>query len=154
MRTKKQKRPLEAVNGLYGALPHMVLDCAAFKGSSYSARALLLELIRQHNGVNNGQLHLSFSWLKKRGWNSRDVIQRAKSDLIERNLIIQTRQGGLNAGPSRFALTWLHISNIVGLDIQRKNYHSGAWGLLDKAPINMKIANTVPSTGRDNTCSW
>jgi hypothetical protein len=153
MAEKRQKRPIEAINGLYGAIPIAVMDGAAFRKTPYPAKALLFELMRQHSGANNGHLHLSFSWLQSRGWTSRDVIQRAKGNLIERELIIQTRQGGLNLDASRFAVTWLHISNFVGLDITAKDYHPGAWALLDKLPATKKIAYAVPPNGRGNTAS-
>jgi hypothetical protein len=136
---KKQKRPSEAVDGRYSAIPHSVMDGAAYIGASHPAKALLLELMRQHSGSNNGHLHLSFSWLESRGWKSRDVIQRGKKELVDRNLIIQTRQGGLNAGASLFALTWLSISNFVGLDIQAKDYCRGAWASMDKLPVAGKL---------------
>lgn len=151
MAERKQKRPIEAIEGLYGAIPYVVLDSVAFKGSSYPAKALIFELMRQHSGANNGHLHLSFSWLKSRGWKSRDVIQRARAELIERNLLIQTRQGGLNFGASRYAVTWLAISNFVGLEIQAKNYHPGAWAFMNEINIGRKIANSVPPNGKGNT---
>lgn len=153
MADKKQKRPVEAISGLYGAIPHAVLDSVAFMGASYPAKALIFDLLRQHSGKNNGHLHLSFSWLARRGWKSRDVIQRAKAELTERNLLLQTRQGGLNIGASRYAVTWLHISNFAGLDIQSKDYHPGAWAFMDKLPMGKKIANAVPPDGKGNTAS-
>lgn len=153
MAEKKQKRPVEAIHGRYGAIPHAVLDCSAFKGASYPAKALLFDLIRQHSGNNNGHLHLSFSWLAGRGWKSRDVIQRARAELLERGLLIQTRQGGLNIGASRYALTWLHITNYVALEIESKDYHPGAWGFMDALPIAKKNANTSPPNGKGNTAS-
>ena len=152
MAGKIQKRPQESINGLYAAIPHAVLDGAAFKGASHPAKALLHDLIRQHSGNNNGHLHLSFSWLEGRCWKSRDVIHRARAELIERGLLLQTRQGGLNIGASRYALTWLSITNFVGLDIQGKGYHPGAWSLLDKLPT-IKNANAVPPNGKGNTAS-
>lgn len=153
MAEKIQKRPVEAISGLYGAIPHAVLDSVAFMGANYPAKALLFDLLRQHSGNNNGHLHLSFSWLERRGWKSRDVIQRARAELIERNLMIQTRQGGLNIGASRYAVTWLRISNFVGLDIQSKDYHPGAWAFMDKLPMGKKIASAVPPDGKGNTGS-
>jgi hypothetical protein len=155
MAERKQKRLVESISGLYGGIPHAVLDSTAFKGLSYPAKALLFELMRQHNAVkgNNGHLHLSFSWLARRGWKSRDVIQRARAELLERGLLIQTRQGGLNIGASGYALTWLHITNYVGLEIERKDYHPGAWGFMDALPIAKKSANTSPLTGKGNTAS-
>ncbi|OIQ72547.1 hypothetical protein GALL_458260 [mine drainage metagenome] len=153
MAEKKQKRPMEAITGLYGAIPHAVLDSVAFKGASHPAKALLFDLIRQHSGNNNGRLHLSFSWLESRGWKSRDVIQRARAELIARGLLIQTRQGGLNIGASRYGMTWLHISNFVGLDIQGKDYHPGAWGFMDKLPMGFKNANAIPPDGKGKPAS-
>ena len=149
MAEKKQKRPVEAISGLYGAVPHSVLDSAAFNGASYPAKALLFDLIRQHSGNNNGHLHLSFSWLASRGWKSRDVIQRARGELMQRGLLIQTRQGGLNIGASRYALTWLHISNYVGLDVERKDYHPGAWSFMDALPVAKNGASASPPAGKD-----
>lgn len=132
-----KKKPIEAVRGLYSAIPHSVLDSVALRGASHTARSLLLELMRQHNGQNNGQLHLAEGWLKRRGWSSSsEVIQRAKLELMERNLIIKTRQGGLYIGPDRFAVTWLHISDFTGLEISRRTYHPGAWAALNHASEN------------------
>ena len=153
MTEKKQKRPVEAIGGLYGAIPHAVLDSVAFKGTSHPARALIFDLMRQHSGNNNGHLHLSFSWLASRGWKSRDVIQRARAELIKHNLLIQTRQGGLNIGASRYAVTWLKISNFVGLDIQSKDYHPGAWVFMNELCMGKKITNAVPPNGKGNTAS-
>jgi len=153
MADRKQKRPIEAINGLYGAIPHAVLDSVAFKGAGYPAKALIFDLMRQHSGNNNGHLHLSFSWLEGRGWKSRDVIQRARAELIKYNLLIQTRQGGLNIGASRYAVTWLKISNFVGLDIQSKEYHPGAWALMNELSMGRKITNAVPPNGKGNTAS-
>ncbi len=87
-------------------------------------------------------------WMKKRGWTSNDVLHRAKLELVERGLIIQTRQGGLNAGANLYAVTWLVITNFVGLDIQSKHYHPGAWRLMDALPaIGKHDLHTVSRCG-------
>jgi hypothetical protein len=150
----KHKKPPEACQGFYSALPHNLLDSVAFKCASHTARSLLYELLRQHNGRNNGHLQLSSTWLKKRGWTSNDVVHRAKLELIERSLIIQTRQGGLNAGANLYAVTWLSISNFVGLDIQSKDYHPGNWRFMDASPVigkhklsSVSRCSTAPSNG-------
>lgn len=122
-----RKKPPEQVSGRYSAVPHAVLDSAAFLGASHPAKALLYELMRQHSGSNNGHLQLATSWLKARGWNSHDVLQRAKLELVRRQLIVKTRLGGLNAGCDLWALTWLQISNFVGLDVRPGKYQAGAW---------------------------
>lgn len=132
------------MSGSYTPLVHAVLDSAALMGASHTARSLLLELMRQHTGSNNGHLHLAQGWLGKRGWKSGDTIQRAKVELLQRELIVQTRQGGLNAGPCLFALTWLPIANFVGLELRPSEYHKGAWHFLDKMP---PVRNCEGSSG-------
>ncbi len=153
----KHKKPLEACQGFYTALPHALLDSVAFMGASHTARSLLYELLRQHNGRNNGHLQLSSTWLKKRGWTSNDVLHRAKLEFIERGLIIQTRQGGLNAGANLYAVTWLPISNFVGLDIKPKDYHPGKWRFMDSSPVigkhklsSVSRCGTAPPNGMAN----
>jgi hypothetical protein len=134
----RARKPLEAVRGTYTALPHALLDSTAFHGAGHPAKALLLELLRQHNGRNNGRLQLTGAWLSSRGWKSADVIQRAIVELMERGLVVRTKQGGLNIGPSLYALTWLPVTNFVGLDISSSTYHPGAWTFMDKLPIPQK----------------
>lgn len=134
----KQKKPPESVRGAYGALPHAVLDSTAYTGASPVAKALLNELIRQHNGGNNGRLHLAHTWLAPRGWPSKSAVEKARAELIERGLIILTRQGGLFIGPSYHALTWLQISNHVGLETSPSTYHPGAWLLCGLPPTSRR----------------
>lgn len=130
----KNRKPVESVSGSYAALPHAVLDSVAFMGAGHTARSLLFDLMRQHNGSNNGRLHLTTTWLRRRGWNSADTIQKAKQELMARGLIVMAKQGGLNAGPCLYAVTWLPISNFVGLDLRPKDYHPGAWHFMNKLP--------------------
>lgn len=130
---KRSKGPLEAPGGRYFALPHAVLDSAAYTRCSAAARALLLELCRQHNGANNGRLQLARSWLGLRGWNRPATVRKLKDELIRRRLIVQTRHGGLNNGAHWFAVTWLAISDFRGMDIVQRDYHPGAYLL---APLN------------------
>jgi len=146
----KTRKPVEAIRGQYAAIPRAVLDSTAFMQTGHHAKALLFELLRQHNGNNNGHLHLSYAWLAKRGFNSRDVVKRAQMELIEHRLVVQTRMGGLNAGPHLYALTWLNISNFIGLDLRPQEYHPGAWGSLDQLP-EIKNARSVPPRGKGST---
>lgn len=124
----KSKKPAEAVNGAYTAVPHMLLDGVAFIGASDRAKSLLFALMRQHNGNNNGRLQLTDKWLKKHGWPSAGMNIKARAELIERGMIVQTKRGGLNIGANWFALTWLPITNYVGLDITASDYRQGVWG--------------------------
>ena len=114
----RKQRPPETINGAIGAIPHVVLDSLAFTGASDKAKALIFAFMRQLNGRNNGHLHLAPQWLKRQGFTSSSNY-KARDELLARSLIIQTRHGGLNMGTNCFAVTWLAISNFVGLDIAR-----------------------------------
>lgn len=147
---KRKGKPVESVSGSYTPLPHAVLDSVAFMGAGHPARSLLFDLMRQHTGSNNGHLHLAQGWLRKRGWKSADVIQRAKAELLKRELIVQTKQGGLNIGPCRFALTWVPITNFVGLELRPSEYHKGAWHFLNKMPpVKNCDGSSASRTGAD-----
>lgn len=126
---RKSKRPPEQIKGAYSAIPHAVLDSGAFIGATDKAKSLLFALMRQTNGSNNGHLQLTDKWLRARGWTSASQNKKARDELIERRLIIQTRQGGLNSDCNRYAVTWLKISNFVGIELSAQTYHEGAWGL-------------------------
>jgi len=131
---KGNRKPIEAVKSRYTALPHALLDSVAFMGASHIARSLLIDMMRQHTGANNGYIHAAVGWLRKRGWASTGQIQKAKAELIERGLIVRTKLGGLNAGPDLYALTWLEVSNFAGLDLKPTQYHPGAWSQLNPLP--------------------
>lgn len=146
-----RKAQPEQVSGRFAGLPHAVMDSTAFAGSSYPARSLLFELIRQHTGRNNGHFQLAWGWLKRRGWTSADVVQRAKVELITRQLAIKTRLGGLNAGPDLWAVTWLPISDYAGLtEVSNMTYHPGAWHFLNPpVPIPKRDEHSVLRNGAD-----
>jgi hypothetical protein len=152
---RKRKEPLpEAFTGGYSAIPHAVLDSQAFIGLTDRGKSLLFALIRQHSGSNNGRLQLTNKWLAAHGWRSASMNKQAVAELIERGLIITTRLGGLNAGCNWYALTWLPISNFVGLDIAASNYHRGAWGGCKLPPTARRKPpekHEKPSGGRNST---
>jgi hypothetical protein len=74
--------------------------------------------------------------------------------LLQLGLLIETRKGGLNAGASRYAVTWLPIDNFIGLDIKRNEYMRGAWAQMNSLPLpeNRRVHSNsgnspVPVTG-------
>jgi hypothetical protein len=123
---RRKKQP-EFITGLYSAIPHVVMDSKAFIKSSDRAKSLIYALMRQHNGSNNGWFQLTDKWLREHGWPSAGMNLKTRKELIERGLIILTRSGGLNAGCNYYAVTWLGITNFVGLDISARTYPQGAW---------------------------
>lgn len=138
MARKNKQARLEIISGGYAAIPWTVIDSVSFKGASDKAKALLFALMRQHSGNNNGRLHLSKKWLYEQGWTCHENNSKARNELIERGLIVQTKWGGLNMGADWFALTWHDISNYVGLDITAKGYSRGAYTLCNLAPTSRR----------------
>ena len=68
--------------------------------------------------------------------------------------MIKTRQGGLNIGPSQFAVTWLPISNFHGLEINERDYDRGKWTqkensppIKPKKPLIQNAEQATPTSG-------
>jgi hypothetical protein len=106
--------------GGFVALPWSVLDSAAYRALSHPEKSLLLELSRQYVKDNNGRLLASTKFLKNRGWNSADVIHRAKLELIEAGLIYETVKGHRPNKASWYAITWQNLD-------KDSRYDAGAW---------------------------
>lgn len=125
--SKKFKKPPENFTGGFSRIPHAVMDSEAFIGLTDHGKSLLFALMRQINGSNNGRLQLTNKWLAAKGWRSVSINKKAITELIERGLIVTTRLGGLNAGCNWYAVTWLPISNFIGLDISANTFKRGCW---------------------------
>lgn len=106
------KRSKKHAHRSFAGIPRVVMSHRDYICLPGSAVKLLLELARQYNGRNNGDLTVAHSLLKDRGFTSKDTIKRAKDALLHAGLIIQTRQGRfLNPGGvcDLFALSWQAI---------------------------------------------
>ena len=102
----------------YLHLHRPLLDSADFVSLKGNSIKLLIDIGAQYNGKNNGDFCITLKLMKKRGWNSNQQLTKARDELIEKNLIIQTRQGGLNMGPTLYAITWQPIDECGGkLDV-------------------------------------
>lgn len=92
--------------GGFIALPWSVVDSPAYQALGHPAKALLTEIARQFVRDNNGRLLCSMSYLGPRGWNSWDVLARAKAELIATGFIYETVQGQRPNKASWYAVTW------------------------------------------------
>jgi hypothetical protein len=114
-------------SGWFFRIDVAILDAPAYCGLSFKARALLFDLGAQFRGNNNGDLAAPWSWMKLRGWKSKDTLHRALRELLEAGLIEQTRQGGLHC-PTLYAFTWLGIDECGGkLDVPANSVPSNLW---------------------------
>ena len=109
------------------SLPHNVLDHESFRTLSPRATKLLIDIAAQYRGCNNGDLCAPLSVMRKRGWKSNDQLFKSRNELLDRELILTSRQGGRNKA-SLFALTWLQIDDCKGkLDIQSTTVAPHNW---------------------------
>jgi hypothetical protein len=103
---RSNKRGDKAFNEAFAGIPMAVLYSPVFVALNKVERALLFEFMAQYNGRNNGRLICTKRKLKERGFNSSDVLHRAKKMLIEAGLIFETVQGHRPNWASWYALTW------------------------------------------------
>lgn len=134
--------------GGFVALPWSVLDSKAYLGLSHPAKALLLEVARQYRSDDNGRMLLSGKYLATRGWNSPEVIVRAKRELLNAGLIFETVMGQRPNKASWFAVTWYALDRIPGFD-------AGAWESFERSAYlrhevvdgrRVSISTAPPST--------
>ena len=158
-RTENRKRAsIKRVEGGFLALPHDVLDSYAYLSLTHTAKSLLLELGRQYIRDNNGMLILSVKFLKKRGWNSADVITRAKRELLKKELIYETVMGHRPNKASRYAVTWASLDPSRYYDFgAEKGFVRGAYRNLKNEPLipsgSKHLACTAPSYGLNESSS-
>lgn len=108
---------------------------------------LLYDIAMQYNTYNNGALLASWRYMsEKRGWTSSDSLAKAKMELLERELIVQTVQGQLPNKASWYGLTWLALDKISGLEVSATHWPRGIYARWQqtksqpkrKAPANIK----------------
>ena len=114
---RNSRRSVKDAPGGYAGIPRIVIESDDFKRLSKAAKVLLLLMAYQFRGANNGDLSAAPALLKDWGISSKTTTQKAVQELIERNLIIRTREGRfLNPGGrcALYALTWKPIDECQG----------------------------------------
>lgn len=121
--------------GAFLTIPLSVLQSRAYVQANPYARMLLLDLAMQYRGDNNGDLCAAWKVMQPRGWRSEETLQKAKRDLIELGLIVETRKGARPNKASLYAVTWCALDQCGGkLDISDKVFPRGAYRLIDPPP--------------------
>jgi hypothetical protein len=143
-RNKNVKGDSGRDGGGFAAIPWRVLDCPAYSLLSHPSRSLLMEIARQFVRDNNGRLLASAAYLSKRGWNSSDVITRAKRELIKAGFIHETVKGHRPNKASWYAITWQTLDRLQGYDHgAAESFVRGAYHKSDP----LKITSLKPSHG-------
>lgn len=109
------KRRKASSLGRFAGIPHSVLNTPEYIKCPASAKALLIELVMQYNGHNNGKLMATLKLLKKRGWNSQHTISRAVKSLMNAKLVKCTRLGRCPNIAAWYAITWRSIDHMGDL---------------------------------------
>lgn len=130
-------------------IPHIVLRSQSFAYLSRPATKLLLDLLAQYNGYNNGDLCATFSVMRKRGWKSESTLYAARRELENKEWIQVTRQGGRNTC-TLYAVTFFGIDECNGkLDVIPRNKPSQAWRRHEPTnPLRNSVTPKSVVTGR------
>lgn len=95
------------LSGNYSSIPDAMFKSDAYKSLKSQSRDILMFLIFQYNGDNNGDLTCTYEGGVLRAWNmsiGKRYFQKCLKELIDKGFIIKTTQGGRHK-PSRFAVT-------------------------------------------------
>ena len=113
LRKSKGRNP----SGSFAALPHTVMDSADFRALSGGALKVLMGLLRQYRGGNNGDLSATFTQAEAWGVGSKATLAKALRELQEHGLISCTREGRfIKPGGccALYALSWQPIDECGG----------------------------------------
>ncbi|SEL64026.1 hypothetical protein [Nitrosovibrio tenuis] len=152
MRKKKKNwlSPERREPGGFAALPHCLLESQVFIELSAHAIKLLIDLLMQFKGFNNGDLCLAWSLMEKRGWKSRDTLNKARQELLNVELILITRYGDRKR-PHLYALTFFAVDECGGkLDIHATEKPMSLWRLHVPVLSLFKIKPRLPPRGLDH----
>ena len=114
--------------GRFLALPYAVLTSAAYLSLSPHGIKLLVDLGMQYYGRNNGDLCAAWKLMRARGWHSEETLHKAKKELLQAQLIVETRKGGRPNRTTLYALTFFALDYCGGkLDITPAGFPYGGW---------------------------
>lgn len=109
---RAKEKPKERFVGI----PYRVANSAQFAALSAHDVKLLVDLLVQYSGYNNGALSPTHSLMKKRGW-AKSSLYRAFVSCEEKGFVVVTRKGWKQRGkPTLVALTWLGIHEVRGIE--------------------------------------
>lgn len=133
--------------GAFVAVPLSVLNSVAYMGASPHAKALLWDLCSQLRADNNGDLGIAWKLMQPRGWKSEETLHKAKRELLDRGLIVESRKGARPNKASLFAVTWRDLDYCEGkLDMKPNAFPRGAYRLLDPLPPLKKNSSLTTPT--------
>ena len=149
MATRNQARHLRD-GARFLALPHVVLECDAYKTLTGHQIKLLVDIAMQLtvNYSNNGRLSASWRYLsEEREWKSKDTIRRSLTVLENRGLIFCTRKGRLPNLAAWYAVTWHPLHHDKRMDVGPQSLPRGEyfhWRAENEAPCPKNVLKPSP----------
>jgi hypothetical protein len=126
---------------LFVGIPKEVLEMTEFRTMPSGAKALMLDLMSQYTGKNNGRLCPGWDVMQRHGWASKGTVLRAKTALLERSFAVLTRKGHAPRTSDWIGFTWWHLDFHPTMDIDPKVFPY----------LNFqRMAMADPNTGRDS----
>lgn len=135
-------------------IPRSAYDAPQFATLKPWSVRLLIDLVAQYNGRNNGDLTAAWKVLKPRGWNSEATLNKAKKELLAAGYIVEMRKGQRPNLCSLYALTWRPLDPSSKHDFgpggfQMYLYRGGATPLQTNARARGPVQNKAIATPRE-----
>lgn len=102
------------------SIPIKLATSPIFRSLKPTSLKVLIELLSQYNGNNNGNLCAPKAYMVKWGIGSYSTLYNAIKELLEKELIIKTKQGIFSRGGkdfSLYAIAWLPIDYCDGIEL-------------------------------------
>jgi hypothetical protein len=115
----KDKRP----SGRFYPLPAVVLQSAAYVSLSAYAIKLMMDMLEQYRGDDNGRLICTWAHMhEKRGWKSRDTLDKARTELVVAGFLFETVKGRRPNRASWYALTFFALDPHDDFDVSLQSF--------------------------------
>jgi len=100
--------------GRFISIPHHVLKSERGQNLTGPELRLLVHLMLQYNGRNNGNLSPTFSLMKELGWTSTGTLYKALQGLEHKGFVVVTKPGKKIRGDCTLvAVTWNGIDDSI-----------------------------------------
>jgi len=121
MARSRLKSKGRAESGGFILFPYALFDHPSVVGLSGNGIKVLLLLIRQYRGNNNGDLSATFAKVQKIGIRSKTTLAKALRELQDAGVVLRTREGYFTNPGGRcalYALAWQPIDECPGKDLE------------------------------------
>lgn len=102
------------------SIPIKLAISPLFRSLKSTSIKILIELMAQYNGHNNGDLCAPKAYMQEWGIKSFSTLYGGIKELVDRELIVKTRQGYFSKGGrncSLYAIAWLPINYCDGIEL-------------------------------------